>query len=210
LTSEKSKLPNVVWHSGQVSHEERCNLLRQQANTLWFTGLSAAGKSTLAYALERRLIDMGCACYVLDGDNIRHGLNKDLGFSHQHRAENIRRVAEVAKLMNDAGLVVITSFISPNRNDRDFAKEIIGKDRFIEIHVSTPIETCEARDPKGMYKKARKGEIKEFTGVSAVYEAPVSPFMVIDASINSVSECVDQMLLRMANSKVMNHLLVPR
>lgn len=195
--TSNSQSENVVWHSGQVSHEDRCRLLKQQPKTLWFTGLSASGKSTLAYALERRLVDMGLACYVLDGDNIRHGLNKNLGFSDQDRTENIRRVAEVSKLMNDAGLIVITSFISPSQNDRDFAKGIIGKDSFIEVYISTPIETCEKRDPKGMYKKARSGEIKDFTGVGGVYEVPASPFIVIDTSLSTISECLEKLISSM-------------
>jgi adenylyl-sulfate kinase len=191
---KRNQLQNVVWHDGKVGIEDRCSLLRQQPRTIWFTGLSASGKSTLAFALERRLIDMGHPCYVLDGDNIRHGLNKDLLFSDKDRSENIRRVAEVAKLLNEAGLIVITSFISPYRIDREFAKEIIGEDRFVEIYVSTPIETCETRDPKGMYKKARGGKIKDFTGVTSVYEHPIHPFMVIDTSKKIESECTQQVL----------------
>jgi adenylyl-sulfate kinase len=168
--------------------------LGQQPKTIWFTGLSASGKSTLAYALERRLIDIGRVCYVLDGDNIRHGLSKDLSFTDQHRSENIRRVAEVAKLMNDAGLIVISSFISPSRNDRALAKNIVGDDNFIEIYISTPIDFCEKRDPKGMYKKARLGEIEGFTGVGSIYEAPESPFMSIDTSVSSIDECLESLI----------------
>ena len=184
----------VVWHGGQVHAEDRNRLLGQQALTLWLTGLSASGKSTLAFALERRLTDLGRACYVLDGDNIRHGLNKDLGFSHADRTENIRRIAEVARLMNDAGLIVLTAFISPYRNDRQLARKIIGSDRFIEIHVSTPIEICEARDPKGMYKRARAGETPGFTGVSAPYEPPEAAEMQIDTSIDGLAECVGKIM----------------
>jgi len=184
----------VVWHGGHVQPEDRCRLLGQRPLTVWFTGLSASGKSTLAFALERDLVDMGHACYVLDGDNVRHGLNRNLGFSHEDRTENIRRIAEVARLMNDAGLIVITAFISPYRDDRRLAQNIIGMERFIEIHVSTPIATCEARDPKGMYRRARAGQTPEFTGVSAPYEAPESPAMKIDTSIDSLPECVGKML----------------
>lgn len=192
--SQNPLTSNIVWFSGQVSHTERCKLLRQQPKTIWFTGLSASGKSTLAYALERRLVDMGRACYVLDGDNVRHGLNKGLSFSEQDRSENIRRVAEVAKLMNDAGLIVITSFISPNRHDRDLAKNVIGTKKFLEIYVSTPLETCEKRDPKGMYKQARAGQIKEFTGVSATYEPPVLPWLQIDTANSTIIECIDMLV----------------
>lgn len=185
---------NVFCHSGQVTHEDRCNFFKQQSITLWFTGLSASGKSTLAYALERKLVDMGYACYVLDGDNIRHGLNKNLGFSDQDRQENIRRVAEVAKLMNDAGLIVLTSFISPSHKDRELARHIVGKEHFFEIYMSAPIDVCEKRDPKGLYKKARAGEIKNFTGVCAGYDVPISPFMEIDTSTSTISESVERIL----------------
>lgn len=137
---------------------------------------------------------MGHACYVLDGDNIRHGLNKDLGFTHQDRTENIRRIAEVARLMNDAGLIVITAFISPYREDRELAKQIIGPEHFVEIYVNTPIEACEARDPKTMYKRARAGEILGFTGVNAPYEPPISPVMTIDTSTYSPSQCAGKLL----------------
>lgn len=190
----KSAPTELVWHGGHVRAEERSRLLGQQPLTIWLTGLSASGKSTLAYALERSLVDMGRACYVLDGDNIRHGLNNNLGFSHEDRTENIRRIAEVAHLMNDAGLIVITAFISPYREDRQLARMIIGPERFNEIHVCTPIATCEARDPKGMYRRARAGEIQEFTGVGAPYEAPESPAMKVDTSINDVPECVEKVL----------------
>lgn len=184
----------VVWHDGHVRPEDRYRLLGQRPVTVWFTGLSASGKSTLAFALERSLVDMGHACYVLDGDNVRHGLNRNLGFSHEDRTENIRRIAEVARLMNEAGLIVATAFISPYREDRQLAREIIGPERFIEIHVCTPIATCEARDPKGMYKRARTGETPGFTGVSAPYEAPGSPAMKIDTSVDSPPECVRKVL----------------
>lgn len=190
----KSSPAEVVWHGGQVHPEHRSRLLGQQPLTIWLTGLSASGKSTLAFALERSLVDLGRACYVLDGDNVRHGLNKDLGFSHEDRTENIRRIAEVARLMNDAGLIVITAFISPYREDRRLAREIIGPDRFFEIHLNTPIATCEARDPKGMYKRARAGAIDGFTGVGAPYEPPESPAMKIDTSIASLPEHVGKVL----------------
>lgn len=171
---------NVVWQGGQVRRSEREDMLCQSAMTLWLTGLSAAGKSTLAFALERHLIDSGRACYVLDGDNVRHGLNRNLGFSEADRSENIRRVAEVARLMNDAGLIVISALISPTIADRDVARGIIGAGDFREVFVSTPLAVCESRDPKGLYGRARSGELTHFTGVSAPYEPPESPDLVID------------------------------
>ena len=185
---------SVVWHGSQVSQEERCGLFNQQPVTIWLTGLSAAGKSTLAFALERALIDLGHACYVLDGDNVRHGLSRDLGFSHADRTENIRRIAEVGKLMNDAGLIVITAFISPYRQDRALARAIIGEDCFREVYVSTPLSVCESRDPKGLYIKARKGEVAEFTGISSPYETPEFPDMLIDTEKLSSGQAVSQLI----------------
>jgi len=184
----------VVWHAGQVTGDERALLLKQRPLTLWLTGLSGAGKSTIACALERRLLDCGHAAYVLDGDNVRHGLNRDLGFSPQDRAENIRRIAEVARLLNDAGMIVITAFISPYREDREMARSIIGMEDFLEVHVNTPIEVCEERDPKGLYKLARSGELTGFTGISAPYEPPLEPVCSIDTAVNSVDECVNLLL----------------
>ncbi len=181
---------NLTRHVGQVSAEDRARLFGHRPVTIWLTGLSGSGKSTLAYALEKRLTEEGHACFVLDGDNVRHGLNRDLGFSAEDRAENIRRVAEVARLMNEAGLIVITSFISPYKADRAAAREIIGADRFSEVFMDTPIEVCEQRDPKGLYAKARKGEIAEFTGVSSPYEAPDAPAVVIEAD-SAVCHSVD-------------------
>jgi adenylylsulfate kinase len=180
----------IVWHGGQVCQAERQKLLGQQPVTVWLTGLSASGKSTLAFALERALVDQGRACYVLDGDNVRHGLNRNLGFSHEDRTENIRRIAEVARLMNDAGLIVITSFISPYRADRSAAREVIGATSFREVFVSTSLAVCESRDPKGLYTKARAGQVAEFTGVSSPYEAPDSPDLAIDTAQVSVGEAV--------------------
>lgn len=194
MSSEDIKPALVIWHDGHVRTDDRSHLLGQRPLTIWLTGLSASGKSTLAFALERRLVDAGHACYVLDGDNIRHGLNKDLGFSHQDRTENIRRIAEVARLMNDAGLIVITAFISPYRDDRQLARKIVGMENFVEVYVSTPIETCEARDPKGMYKRARAGRISGFTGVNDPYESPATPDLTIDTSIASPSECAGKLL----------------
>lgn len=186
---------NIVQHASHVAPSERASLLGQQPLTLWLTGLSAAGKSTLAYALERALIDAGRACYVLDGDNVRHGLNRDLGFSSDNRSENIRRIAEVAKLMNDAGLIVISAFISPIIADRGIAKAIIGANQFKEIYINTPLAACEARDPKGLYAQARAEKLSNFTGVSASYEAPLQPALSIDTSQTTLAENVKKLLL---------------
>ncbi len=186
--------PLVVWHGSQVSQAERCKLLNQQSATIWLTGLSAAGKSTLAFALERALIDLGHACYVLDGDNVRHGLNRNLGFSHEDRTENIRRIAEVARLMNDAGLIVIAAFISPYRADRALARSVIGADCFREVYVSTSLSVCESRDPKGLYIKAREGKVAEFTGISSPYEEPELPDLVIDTTQRSLDQAVSMLI----------------
>ena len=185
---------NVVWHGGHVSGKDREILLGQKALTIWLTGLSAAGKSTLAFSLERALVAKGCACYVLDGDNVRHGLNKNLGFSPEDRSENIRRIAEVARLMNDAGLIVITAFISPFVADREMARQIIGPDSFREVFVSTTLEVCESRDPKGLYGKARSGRIPEFTGISSPYEVPSNPDLEIDLGRVGVENALLQLI----------------
>jgi adenylylsulfate kinase len=184
----------LVWHSSQVSPADRRRLLGQSPVTLWFTGLSASGKSTLAYALERALIDQGRLCVVLDGDNVRHGLNSNLGFSPEDRRENIRRVAEVAKLMNAAGLVVIAAFISPSTQDRRQAREIIGADKFLEVYVSTSLAVCEARDPKGMYSRARAGKLPGFTGVGAMYEIPETPDLQLDTEALGLDACLALLL----------------
>jgi adenylylsulfate kinase len=184
------KSTNITWHEGQATRKDREQLLGQRGATLWLTGLSASGKSTVAVAAEQALIERGHLAYVLDGDNIRHGLNKNLGFSPADRTENIRRIAEVAKLFTDCGTLVLTSFISPYRADRDAARELFGEGDFIEVFVSTSLETCEARDPKGLYQKARAGQIPEFTGISAPYEAPERPELVLDTGVLSVEESV--------------------
>ncbi len=175
-------MSNIVLHQGQISLQDRIAILKQTPKTIWFTGLSASGKSTLAFALEAELIRQGHLCYVLDGDNIRHGLSNNLSFTHEDRTENIRRIAEVAKLLNDAGLIVLSAFISPFLQDRKMAQDIIGKDLFREVYVSTSINVCETRDPKGLYKKARTGAIVNFTGVGSPYEPPLNPSLSIDTS----------------------------
>lgn len=189
----QKKSSNIIWQETQVTFIERQKILNQLPMTIWLTGLSGAGKSTLAFLLERQLIAKGHACYVLDGDNVRHGLNRDLGFSDIDRTENIRRIAEVARLMNAAGLIVITAFISPLRSDREMAKTIIGQP-YREIFVSTAIEVCESRDPKGLYQKARQGLVKDFTGVSAPYETPINPSLILDTAIRSKEDCVSEIM----------------
>src|SRR5712692_3041861 len=182
------KATNITWHEGHVTREEREKILGQKGATLWFTGLSGSGKSTIAITLEHALVQRGRLAYVLDGDNIRHGLNKNLGFSAADREENIRRNGEVAKLFADTGVITLTSFISPYRKDRDIVRalHVEGKLPFIEVHCNTPIETCEQRDPKGLYKKARAalagGKGMGFTGVDDPYEAPLKPELCIDAT----------------------------
>jgi bifunctional enzyme CysN/CysC len=185
---------NIVKSSSLVSSQDRRAMMKQSGVTVWLTGLSASGKSTIARQLEKKLAKQGRACYILDGDNVRHGLNRDLGFSMEDRQENIRRIAEVASLMNDAGVVVITAFISPYRQDRQSAREVIGDQSFIEAFVDTPIEICEQRDPKGLYKKARAGEIRQFTGVSDVYEAPSNAEITLPTATISAQEAADQII----------------
>ena len=191
--SDKPKSQNISWSHSHISRQEREQLLKHGAATLWFTGLSGSGKSTIAIEVERRLVQRGISAYVLDGDNIRQGLNTNLGFSPEDRTENIRRIGEVAKLFNDAGVVVLTAFISPYREDRDRVRTTLPDGEFIEILVECPLEVCEQRDVKGLYKKARAGEIPEFTGISAPYEAPEKAEMVLhtaeqdlDASVSAV------------------------
>ncbi len=184
---------NITWHNMDITKEMRENAMEQKSATIWMTGLSGAGKSTLANEVEKRLFAMGKHTMILDGDNVRMGLNKNLGFAENDRIENIRRIAEVSKLMNDAGLLVLTSFISPYRMDRRNAKEIIGQN-FVEVYVSTPLEECEKRDVKGLYQKARKGQIANFTGISGKYEEPENPDIVVDTSKHSLDECVEIIL----------------
>lgn len=188
------KATNVIWHMHKVKREEREALLYQKGVVLWFTGLSGSGKSTVANEVSHRLHSMGRLSYILDGDNIRHGLNKDLGFSPDDRTENIRRISEVAKLFADAGLITITAFISPYKKDRNFCRELLGNRRFIEIYTRACLETCEKRDPKGLYKKAREGKIKEFTGVDAPYEEPENPELIIDTDKETIEESAEKVL----------------
>ncbi|WP_066218810.1 adenylyl-sulfate kinase [Aliarcobacter cryaerophilus] len=182
---------NIVWHNQSITKEKRLTLLNQKPCILWFTGLSGSGKSTIANAVELELFKRGRKTYLLDGDNVRHGLNKDLGFSEQDRIENIRRIGEVAKLFVDSGLIVLTAFISPFKSDRQIARSLVKYDEFIEVFIDTPLEVCEQRDPKGLYKKARDGAIKNFTGISSPYEAPEDPQIHIKTDEHSIQECVD-------------------
>lgn len=184
---------HIFPHAGHIGKEQRGLLAGQRAATLWLTGLSGAGKSTLAYALERRLLAAGRLSCVLDGDNLRQHLNGDLGFSPRDRQENIRRAAVVARLMNDAGMMVICAFISPLRGDREMARQIIGGDDFIEAYISTPCALCEERDPKGLYQKARAGLIPAFTGVSAPYEAPLAPALTLDTGTLSLEQACERL-----------------
>ncbi len=185
---------NLTWHQAAVSKDDRARQKRQKPCVIWFTGLSGAGKSTLANALERALFERGHHCYLLDGDNVRHGLNRDLGFSDADRVENIRRIAEVAKLLVDAGLIAMTAFISPFRADRQLARDLLPADEFIEVHVATSLAVCEQRDPKGLYRKARAGQIPNFTGIDSAYEAPVSPELVVDTGAEDLERCVQSLL----------------
>ena len=199
----EKKATNVTWHEHKVSREDREKLLKQKGIVLWFTGLSGSGKSTIANEVAYKLHQMGKLAYVLDGDNIRHGLNKNLGFSPEDRNENIRRISEVAKLFADAGVITITAFISPYRKYRNFCRELLGPGRFIEIYTKASLETCEKRDPKGLYKKAREGIIKDFTGISAPYEEPENPELVIDTDKYSVEESVELVLKKLKEMKLL-------
>jgi len=190
---------NVVWHEHKVDKAARSSHKSQSPCIIWFTGLSGSGKSTIAGALEQRLFAMGQHTYLLDGDNVRHGLNKDLGFSDEDRVENIRRIGEMSKLFVDAGLIVLSAFISPFRAERRMVRELVGDNEFVEVHMDTPLSTCESRDPKGLYKKARAGEIKNFTGIDSQYEVPEKAEVVLDTSAMSVDECVEKIVQYLRN-----------
>jgi adenylylsulfate kinase len=187
----QQKATNITWHDGQITKSDRERLLSQKGIVIWFTGLSASGKSTIARAVEEKLFERGHLSYVLDGDNLRHGLNKNLGFSPEDREENIRRIGEVAKLFADAGLITMTAFISPYLKAREHARKLLKEKEFIEVFVKVPLDVAEERDPKGLYKKARAGKIADFTGISAPYEEPAKPELMIDTSENNIDESVD-------------------
>ena len=185
---------NVVWHQHQVSHQNRCEQKHQKPCVLWFTGLSGSGKSTVANAVEAKLFENGNHSYILDGDNVRHGLNNDLSFTENDRVENIRRIGEVSKLFVDSGLIVLSAFISPFIADRQQVRNLLKKGQFIEVFVDTPLEVCEQRDPKGLYKKARSGEIKNFTGLDSPYEAPQTPEIHLASGEKTVEELADEVI----------------
>jgi adenylylsulfate kinase len=201
-----AKARNIHWHEQSLTVEHRRETFQYRSCIIWFTGLSAAGKSTLANDLCRALHERGVRSYVLDGDNVRHGLNRDLGFSPADRKENIRRIGEVAKLFVDAGLIVLTAFISPFREDRDNVRKLVKDDEFIEVYVKCALDECEKRDPKGIYKKVRSGEIKEFTGISSPYEEPSDPDLIIDTEIMNSQECVEAMLSHLVENKCIRKL----
>ncbi|MCP4696185.1 MAG: adenylyl-sulfate kinase [Gammaproteobacteria bacterium] len=188
------KSTNTVWHHATVTRHRRAELNGHNSVVLWFTGLSGSGKSTLAHALEEELYQKGCRTFVLDGDNVRHGLCGDLGFSDADRTENIRRISEVSNLLVDAGQILLTAFISPFRADREKARNLVGNDDFIEIYCRCSLEICEERDVKGLYRRARSGELKEFTGISSPYEEPLRPELIIDSGTDSLEKCVAQIL----------------
>ncbi len=184
----EQKATNIKWHSGKTTKEERIKLLNQKGVTIWLTGLSGSGKSTIAVELEHALTENKHHAYILDGDNIRHGLNKNLSFSPEDHTENIRRIGEVAMLFTDANIITIVAFVSPYREDRDNARSLLGHGKFVEIYVKCSLEVCETRDTKGLYKKARASEVNDFTGISAPYEEPLNPELTIDSSTLSVEE----------------------
>lgn len=194
IALERNKPKNVFWHEGKIKKEDREKLLGQKGVIVWFTGLSASGKSTIACEVERRLFEKKKLAYVLDGDNIRHGLNKDLGFSPEDREENIRRIGEVAKLFSDAGLIALTAFISPYKKDREKVRYLVKKGEFIEVYVKCPIDVLKKRDPKGMYEKALRGEIKEFTGISAPYEEPDNPELILETDKETIDQSVNKVM----------------
>ncbi|MCK6263101.1 adenylyl-sulfate kinase [Vibrio sp. ZSDE26] len=195
LTPEKDE--NIVWHQHVIDKEYRAKIKQQRPSVLWFTGLSGSGKSTVAGALENKLAELGYHTYLLDGDNVRHGLCSDLGFSEQDRRENIRRIGELSKLMADAGLIVLSAFISPHRSERQLVREMLPNGEFLEVFVNAPLDVCEKRDPKGLYKKARAGEISNFTGISSAYEAPLNPEIDLLTGEYSIEQLVEQCLVQL-------------
>ncbi len=196
------KSSNTVWHQGQITQKDREKQLNQKAVLLWFTGLSGSGKSTIAYAVEKKLHQLGNHCYVLDGDNIRHGLNGNLGFSQSDRKENIRRIGEVARLFLDAGLITLSAFISPFRADRDAIRQKLAEGQFIEVYVQCSLQECEKRDVKGLYKKARNNEITDFTGISSPYEEPENPELIIESDKLTVKESLEKIIEYLRSKKI--------
>jgi len=198
-------MKNVVWHHATVTRQRRNTQNKHKSVVLWFTGLSGSGKSTLAHAVEEELHQIGCRTIVLDGDNMRHGLCKDLDFSDESRKENIRRIGEVAKLFIESGVITLTAFISPFKEERDKVRKLLANQDLIEIYVKCPISVCEARDVKGMYKKAKANEIKNFTGISSPYEAPESPDLIVDTDQETLDESVDKVLGVLINRGIINN-----
>ncbi len=201
------KATNVHWHNGQITKKDRVLINNHLSVCLWYTGLSGSGKSTIAVRVEEKLFEKGVKTYILDGDNVRHGLNKNLGFSHEDRTENIRRIGEVAKLFVDAGLIVGTAFISPYKGDRDEVRKLFDDGEFVEVFINAELKTCEERDVKGLYKKARAGEIKEFTGISAPYEEPVNAELIINTTEESdIEKNADKVIKYLKEKGYLNNL----
>jgi len=198
------KSSNIIYHQASVTRQRRNKLNNHRSIVLWFTGLSGSGKSTLAHALEEKLFQKGCRTFVLDGDNVRHGLNSNLDFSRAGRTENIRRISEISKLMLESGLIVMTAFISPINKDRSDARQLISSDDFIEIYCKASLETCETRDVKGLYKRARAGEIKNYTGIDSPYEVPENPELTIDTDNQSLEGSVSTILSFLESSGIIN------
>jgi adenylylsulfate kinase len=198
----EKKATNVIWHEHKVTRQDREKLLRQNGVVIWCTGLSGSGKSTVANEVANKLHSRGHLTYVLDGDNIRHGLNKDLGFSPEDRNENIRRISEVACLFADSGVIAITAFISPYRKYREFCRGLAGEGRFVEVYAKASLATCEKRDPKGLYKKAREGIIKDFTGINAPYEEPEDPELTVDTDLETVEESAEKVIKKLEEMKI--------
>lgn len=196
--------PNIVWHNARVDRATRARQKRQHPCVLWFTGLSASGKSTVANAVEQKLFEHGHHTYLLDGDNVRHGMNKDLGFGDADRVENIRRIGEMSKLFADAGLIVLSAFISPFRSDRRMVRDLMPEGEFVEIYMNTPLDVCESRDPKGLYGKARRGEIKNFTGIDSDYEAPDRSEVSINTAECDVDECAEQIIAYLREREIIH------
>ncbi|WP_076416890.1 adenylyl-sulfate kinase [Colwellia sp. UCD-KL20] len=195
------KTENTVWHEQNITKEQRSAQKNQKPCLLWYTGLSGSGKSTVANAVDALLFERGCHSYLLDGDNVRHGLNGDLGFSDEDRVENIRRISQVAKLFVDSGLIVSTAFISPFAADRTMAREMLEQGEFMEVYIDTPIAVCEQRDPKGLYKKARAGEIKDFTGIDSTYDVPSDPEIHVKTDEKSIKECAEQIVQHLIDNQ---------
>lgn len=198
---------NIVWHQGRVARADRERQNGHRSAIIWFTGLSGAGKSTLAHRMEELLFDLGCRAYVFDGDNVRHGLCADLGFSADDRAENIRRIGEMSKLFIDAGVIALTAFISPFRRDRNLVRSLVDPGDFIEVYCDAPLEVCEKRDIKGLYQKARRGQIPEFTGISSPYEAPDNPEIIVSTGRDSLDQCAERVLGYLRRHQIINPIL---